>query len=62
MGQMAEEFAQAYIERLEYLSQQPNTFYFDEQDNLILVPKDEENMIKLQGFVDNMNNKIRSKS
>ena len=62
MGQMAEEFAQAYIERLEYLKQQPNTFYFDEQDNLILVPKDEENMIKLQGFVDNMNNKIRSKS
>lgn len=59
---MAEEFAQAYIERLEYLSQQPNIFYFDEQDNLILVPKDEENMIRLQGFVDNMKNKIRSKS
>jgi hypothetical protein len=62
MGQMADEFAQAYIERLEYLKQQPNTFYFDEQDNLILVPKDEENMRKLQGFVDNMKKNIRSRS
>ena len=43
------EFADKYIERLNYVQNQPNTFFFD-GDALVLVPKDLENMNKLKEF------------
>ena len=43
------EFADALIERIEFLRNAENTFYFD-GDSIVLVPKDLENMNKLREF------------
>ena len=43
------ELADAFIERIEFLRNAENTFYFD-GDSIVLVPKDLENMNKLREF------------
>ena len=43
------ELADAFIERIKFLRNAENTFYFD-GDSIVLVPKDLENMNKLREF------------
>ena len=52
-------FSDAYIKRLNYLKNQPNKFEFDKDGNLLLIPNNEQDMKRLEGFLDKMRKTIR---
>lgn len=55
------DFADAYVERLKYLRDQPNKFEFDDQGCLLLIPNNADDYKRAQEFLDTMRKKIREK-